>query len=214
MRQEIGENIAEVRKAQGKTQEDVANVLGFKRQTISKWEKGANGITIANIMALAEHFGVSCDKLLRGVEADNLEVHSQLGLEDRAIANLKSIIEVEVQSKLGLENIRSVLNDVISSEAFKHLILASTTYRLLCRRYEAELSTQEQKKFDLSDATQDAIKQALRLTLEKVENATDEDRRVQGENYFLSSFLLMNMLENQTQCQDALDELEREALKW
>ena len=62
----IGEFMAALRKAQGRTQMEVANELGVSNKTVSSWETGASCPDIALLPAIAELYGVTCDELLRG----------------------------------------------------------------------------------------------------------------------------------------------------
>lgn len=62
----IGRNIADLRKSNGLTQEQLAEILGVSTQTISKWE---NGLTMPDIMLLpviAECFDITVDELYSG----------------------------------------------------------------------------------------------------------------------------------------------------
>lgn len=62
----IGEFIAALRKAQGLTQQQVADRLGVSNKTVSSWETGASCPDIAMLPAIAELYGVTCDEILRG----------------------------------------------------------------------------------------------------------------------------------------------------
>lgn len=62
----IGKNIADLRKSNGMTQEQLAETLGVSSQTVSKWE---NGITMPDIMLLpviAGCFDITVDELYGG----------------------------------------------------------------------------------------------------------------------------------------------------
>lgn len=63
---QTGKLIAELRKKQGFTQQQLADKLNLSNKTISKWESGAGSPDIANLLDLAEVLGVSVDELLRG----------------------------------------------------------------------------------------------------------------------------------------------------
>lgn len=63
----LGEKISSLRKAGGLSQEDLAITLGVSRQAVSKWELGAAMPDIDKVVALADHFGVTTDWLLRDV---------------------------------------------------------------------------------------------------------------------------------------------------
>ena len=55
----IGEFMAALRKAQGRTQMEVANELGVSNKTVSSWETGASCPDIAQLPAYAELYVVT-----------------------------------------------------------------------------------------------------------------------------------------------------------
>ena len=59
----FGEKIKSLRKAQGISQEILAQALGCSLQAVSKWETGATMPDVAMIPAIASFFGVSTDEL-------------------------------------------------------------------------------------------------------------------------------------------------------
>ena len=61
----IGEKLQRLRKARGWTQEELAERVGVSRQSLSKWEANATLPDTANVIALADLFGVTTDYLLR-----------------------------------------------------------------------------------------------------------------------------------------------------
>lgn len=70
-----GKLIAELRKKQGLTQQQLANKLNLSNKTISKWESGNGSPDISNLPLLAEALGISVDELLRG-EINNSEPYT------------------------------------------------------------------------------------------------------------------------------------------
>ena len=62
----IGQFIAALRKANGMTQQDVADRLNVSNKAVSRWERDECAPDISLIPALAEMFGVTCDELLKG----------------------------------------------------------------------------------------------------------------------------------------------------
>lgn len=56
--------LVELRKVNGYTQWDVAEILDISRSTLSKYEKGILNPTIENLIKLADLYKVSCDYLL------------------------------------------------------------------------------------------------------------------------------------------------------
>lgn len=63
---QTGKLIAELRKQQGLTQQQLADKLNLSNKTISKWESGSGSPDISNLPILADVLGVSVDELLRG----------------------------------------------------------------------------------------------------------------------------------------------------
>lgn len=64
----FGEKLQKLRKARAWTQEQLAERLGVSRQSLSKWESDAVLPDTANVIALADLFGVSMDYLLLNKE--------------------------------------------------------------------------------------------------------------------------------------------------
>lgn len=59
----VGEKIAELRKAKGMTQEELATTIGVSTQSVSKWENNTNMPDIMLLPIFAEIFGVTIDEL-------------------------------------------------------------------------------------------------------------------------------------------------------
>ncbi len=64
VKKSLGESIKENRQRCNLTQEQVAEKLSVSRQAVSKWENGTAEPSTANLLALAELFGISVDTLL------------------------------------------------------------------------------------------------------------------------------------------------------
>ena len=60
----IAEKLAELRKAKGVTQEEVAQSLSVSNKTVSKWENGVSTPDLFMLMALSKYYGVSTDTLV------------------------------------------------------------------------------------------------------------------------------------------------------
>ena len=59
----IGDFLSALRKAQGYTQQEVAEKLNLSNKTISKWENGGGLPDITVLPALAELYGVTADDI-------------------------------------------------------------------------------------------------------------------------------------------------------
>lgn len=66
----IGENIARFRTEKGLSQEKVAEYTGVSRQAVTKWEGNLSKPNSANLIRLAELFGISVDDLLGNQRID------------------------------------------------------------------------------------------------------------------------------------------------
>ena len=61
---QLSENITQLRKAMGLSQEQLAEQVGVSRQSISKWETGQSAPELDKLLLLSQAFGVSTDQLL------------------------------------------------------------------------------------------------------------------------------------------------------
>lgn len=77
----IGENIKNMRKVCGYTQEELAKMLSVTPQAVSKWENGNGAPDLSQIVPLAQIFGTTTDSLL-GVDSSTYgEAHTKKALE-------------------------------------------------------------------------------------------------------------------------------------
>ena len=91
----LSENVKNLRKTKGITQEELAIRLNVVRQTISKWEKGLSVPDADTLIKLADFFEVSVSELLGSKvekEADTNSIADQLSRinEQLAIKNKRS----------------------------------------------------------------------------------------------------------------------------
>lgn len=66
MNADIAKRLLEFRKANGYSQEDLAEKLGVSRQAISNWERNESSPDTDNLIALAQLYNVTIDELLQG----------------------------------------------------------------------------------------------------------------------------------------------------
>lgn len=62
----IGERLLRLRKQKGLSQEEIANIIGVSRQTISKWETGETNPDFDKIIPLCDLYNITTDELIRG----------------------------------------------------------------------------------------------------------------------------------------------------
>ena len=61
----LGEKIAQLRRKNGWSQEELADKMGVSRQAVSKWESGQTMPDLERILRLSSLFGVTIDYLLK-----------------------------------------------------------------------------------------------------------------------------------------------------
>ena len=95
----IGQFLAALRKANGMTQQEVADRLNVSNKAVSRWERDECAPDLSLIPALAEMFGVTCDELLKGeriaaqTERKEPKVDKQVkALINRTLSGFKTLI--------------------------------------------------------------------------------------------------------------------------
>ena len=95
----IGQFLAALRKANGMTQQELADRLNVSNKAVSRWERDECAPDLSLIPALAEMFGVTCDELLKGeriaapAERKEPKVDKQVkALLNRSISGFKTLI--------------------------------------------------------------------------------------------------------------------------
>lgn len=104
-RRTLGTTIADLRKANGMTQAELAEKMGITDKAVSKWERNLSCPDISSIPKLAEILGVSVDDLMqcKGFEKnekDSMQELLPLILRAVAIAMSIAVIILSVIDKL------------------------------------------------------------------------------------------------------------------
>lgn len=68
----FGENLIELRKLHNMSQEELAELIGISRQTLSKYETGESLPDIEKCKIIADVFGVLLDDLVKYNKVDNM----------------------------------------------------------------------------------------------------------------------------------------------
>ncbi|MEA5578883.1 helix-turn-helix transcriptional regulator [Anabaena sp. UHCC 0451] len=66
--QKFGEHIRTIRKAQGLSQEQLAELSGLHRNYIGGVERGERNVALLNIIRIAHALGMSPSELLKGLD--------------------------------------------------------------------------------------------------------------------------------------------------
>ncbi|MGN0577864.1 MAG: helix-turn-helix domain-containing protein [Ruminiclostridium sp.] len=62
----FNEKLMELRRSKGLSQEQLGEMLGVTRQTVSKWELGSTTPEMEKLAAICDIFGITADELIRG----------------------------------------------------------------------------------------------------------------------------------------------------
>lgn len=120
----LGKNIAALRKAQGMTQEALAQKLGVTFQAVSKWETGQSCPDITMLPELSDLLGVSIDELFGRAPLVRAE-------ENPAVETQQAPMEQVIYSELPWEDDRGTLHVVLFAG---HKLIGSSIFQ----RYQKE----------------------------------------------------------------------------
>ena len=110
---QIGQNLRSIRKALGKTQEEVASAGGFKQGLYTKWENDVATPGAENLVKLADCFGCSIDYIVgREAEDGTIAVSEKLMLNQKEQRLLSSFRKLPTQKQEKVEGfIEGLLED-------------------------------------------------------------------------------------------------------
>lgn len=120
------ENLQFYRKKKEITQEQLAEMLGVSRQTISKWEAGASFPEMEKILQLCDMFGCSMDLLLRGnaeecAKEDTTGYDRQMNRYGRSIVAGIAILLLSVTLQMVLSAVQ--FDEDLSTAIFMLLVI-------------------------------------------------------------------------------------------
>ena len=107
----IGKFIAEMRKAKGLTQEELAEKLEVNNRTISRWENGKNMPDISLYKPLCEILKISIEELVNGEKTDKGNVNYSI---EKAIINTMNSSEKDKSRMSKIIKILSILILIIA----------------------------------------------------------------------------------------------------
>ena len=96
----IGEKIAEARKMNNLTQEQLAELMGVTRQSISRWEQNQAYPEVEKILHLSDILNVSCDYLLKENETRKVDAFGEKEKPSVVTRLLKGMVGKKVKIDL------------------------------------------------------------------------------------------------------------------
>lgn len=126
----IGQRLSDLRKKKSLSQEEVADILGVTRQTISKWETDQSTPDFDKIIPLCELYGLSADELLGNLKGKEMIYDNSF--EDSSKDNLKHKKALGISLSI-LGYFLAIIWIMISIPVVKmNPIVASAVFLLIC----------------------------------------------------------------------------------
>lgn len=176
----MGARVEAARKQKGWSQEQLADYLMISRSAVKSKEMGERPFTLEEANSLCELFSVTLDYLVNGVETKNVSFHDALGLDDKALNNLRSFYECETYRQEGLNKALASPDVLIALSRYMSYEPEEKGY------YLSELMAYKHKKFVECRMSQeffsDVLKQNLLHMLDNAK-AGDYDSRGYYEAY-------------------------------
>lgn len=172
----IGNRIKELRNIKKWRQEDFANEMGVTRTVVGKWETGLQDFKTEHIIKMADIFGVTCDYLLRGVKAENVDIYKTLGLNDYSISVLNEWYNFPDVA----DNIETI-NRLLKNEEIIKLISEYLNVKIISEQVMAIMPTGEVRLFkDIYEYQEDLLPMCCEI----------------NEEYIGSAFIYAHMIED------------------
>lgn len=124
----IGGRIAALRKAAGLKQRELAEKIHVSRELVNMWENDSRQIKGDDIATLADALGTTCDYLLRGVSAQNVDISKETGLTNDSINHLKRLARIRWgHGDLAISN---TINAFVGSVGFVAFMISFWDYQI------------------------------------------------------------------------------------
>ncbi|MBQ8824149.1 MAG: helix-turn-helix transcriptional regulator [Ruminococcus sp.] len=99
----VSKRIIELRESNGETQQELADVIGITRQSLSRYELATRTINVDVLGKLAQHFNVTTDYLMGLSDVKSTEQEIKIacavtGLSEKAIENIKSSMSYDLST--------------------------------------------------------------------------------------------------------------------
>lgn len=131
MKLTLGEKIKELRKRDGRKQEDLATALGVTNQAVSRWEKDGSYPDVEMIPAIANYFGVTIDELF-GYENEREKKIDSLIKQIKEMNSRNNGVDINIDECIALA--REAIIEFPTSEKIM-LCLADVLYNAGYARY-------------------------------------------------------------------------------
>ena len=154
---ELGNRLYSLRESRGLTKATIADMLDISLDAYSKIESGARGLKASHAIALADYYDVSCDYILRGIQAENLDVCSETCLTSETIDSLKAR-KTNIEQKLSLAKSMDESSSVSDFYEFQCIMYTAGNYLInAILQNNALLDALSRSIYDAIEAVADEI---------------------------------------------------------
>ena len=116
--------LQQLRKANGYSQDVLAEKLGISRQAVSKWERAESSPSVDNLIDLAKLYGITVDEMLN-TDGDRVVIKTQ--------NNTKKDIKGKLKSLISKANDFGIYSELARSLAkFPFFLVVTILYVVLC----------------------------------------------------------------------------------
>ena len=116
--------LQQLRKANGYSQDVLAEKLGISRQAVSKWERAESSPSVDNLLDLARLYGITVDEMLN-TDGDKVVIKTQNNTKKDIKGKLKSLISKANDFGIYPELARSLAK-------FPFFLVVTVLYVVLC----------------------------------------------------------------------------------
>lgn len=116
--------LQQLRKANGYSQDVLAEKLGISRQAVSKWERAESSPSVDNLLDLAKLYGITVDEMLN-TDGDRVVIKTQNNTKKDIKGKLKSLISKANDFGIYPELARSLAK-------FPFFLVVTVLYVVLC----------------------------------------------------------------------------------
>jgi len=171
----LSEKIYELRKSNGMSQEQLSEMIGVSRQSISKWESGESIPEIERLIELSKVFDVSTDYLLKPSEVDELSIRTE------RLEKQHEDLQMKIQ-KEHLRNVRILSSGLIYVVAMAIFFFLQLPLPYLWPLGEGVATRLTVLAIVLLVATAVVIQNNLRITKKYLEHSHENKRSAGDEN--------------------------------
>ena len=171
----LSEKIYELRKSNGMSQEQLSEMIGVSRQSISKWESGESIPEIERLIELSKVFDVSTDYLLKPSGVDELSIRTE------RLEKQHEDLQMKIQ-KEHLRNVRLLSSGLIYVVAMAIFFFLQLPLPYLWPLGEGVATRLTVLAIVLLVATAVVIQNNLRITKKYLEHSHENKRSAGDEN--------------------------------